>query len=158
MPLRRPVDDPNTHRFERDSVARALEVLGDRWTFLILRECFFGMRRFGEFARNLPIARTVLAARLADLVEAGVLDRVRYRTDPDWYEYRLSEMGRDLYGFIVALMAWGDRWLDEGQGAPLVLHHRTCGHDARPMVSCSACGEALDPHDVEPRPGPGAGS
>jgi DNA-binding HxlR family transcriptional regulator len=157
MPLRRAIDDPNTHRFEHDSIARALQILHDRWTFLILRECFFGMRRFGEFARNLPIAKTVLAARLTELVGAGVLDRVRYRTDPDWYEYHLTNMGRDLYPAIIALMAWSDHWLDDGGGPPLVLHHRTCDHDTIPRVTCSTCGEALAAHDIDPRPGPGAG-
>lgn len=155
MPLRRTIDDRNSHRFERDSIARALDIIGDRWTFLILRECFFGMRRFGEFARNLPIARTVLSDRLADLVDAGVLDRVRYRTKPDWYEYRLTDKGRDLYGAIAALMAWGDRWLDDGQGPPLQLRHMLCGHDFHAVVSCSHCGQELDPRGVEPRPGPG---
>lgn len=156
MPLRRSLEDSNAHRFERDSIARALAILSDRWTFLILRECFFGMRRFGEFARNLPIARTVLASRLADLVEAGVLAKVRYRTDPDWYEYRLTEMGLDLYGPIVGLMAWADRWLDEGRGPPLQLRHRSCGEITTAEVTCSSCGEVLHARDVEPSPGPGA--
>src|ERR1017187_147799 len=98
-------------RPEPDAVKRALEVLGDRWTFLVLREAFFGVRRYGFFQRNLGIGRNVLAARLSDLVERGLLKRVRYRTDPDWYEYRLTRAGFDLFPVILALKAWSERYL-----------------------------------------------
>ena len=98
-------------RPEPDAVKRALEVLGDRWTFLVLREAFFGVRRYGHFQRNLGIGRNVLAARLSALVEHGLLERVRYRTDPDWYEYRLTEAGLDLFPAILTIKAWADRHL-----------------------------------------------
>ena len=86
----------------RDAVELAVDVLSDRWTFLILREAFFGVRRYGQMQRDLGIARNVLAARLKQLVADGMLERVRYRTDPDWYEYRLTERALDLYPAIVA--------------------------------------------------------
>jgi DNA-binding HxlR family transcriptional regulator len=86
-----------------DGIERAADLIGDRWSILVLREAFYGVRRYGEMVRNLGIARNVLAARLKDLVADGLLERRRYRTDPDWYEYVLTDAGRDLYGSIVAL-------------------------------------------------------
>src|SRR4051794_18655823 len=93
-----------------DGIERAAEVLGDRWRILVMREAFYGVRRYGEMVRNLGIARNVLAARLKDLVADGLLERRRYRTDPDWYEYVLTDAGRDLYGAIVALLHWADEY------------------------------------------------
>jgi DNA-binding HxlR family transcriptional regulator len=153
----RPAADPNRHRFDADSVERALVILGgDRWTFLILREAFFGVRRFSDFARNLGIARNVLAHRLDVLVDGGLFTRVLYNENGPWYEYRLTDAGRGLYGAILALMHWGDEQLAGDEGPPLALHHAACDHDFYPVVACSHCGEALDPREVEPRPGPGA--
>lgn len=143
-------------RFERDSVERTLEMVGDRWTFLILREAFFGVTRFGQLQRNLGIARNILSARLRMLVDAGLLERRRYHADPDWFEYHLTKMGRDLYPAIVALMRWGDEHLAGPEGAPLILHHDPCGHDAAPVLVCAHCGEAVRPEDITPEPGPGA--
>ena len=147
----------NEHRFHADSVARSLAVVGDRWSFLILREAFFGVGRFGDLARNLGIARNILSVRLAALVETGVLERHRYHSDPDWYEYRLTAMGRDLYPIVVTLMRWGDRYLAGPEGPPLVLRHERCGHDAAPTLVCSHCAEEIRPEDIAPEPGPGAG-
>lgn len=144
------------HRFQADSVSRALDLLRDRWVFLILREAFFGVRRFGQLQRNLGIARNVLTDRLRTLVDAGVLERRRYRSDPDWYEYVLTDMGRALYPAILMLMRWGDEFLAGPEGPPLVLRHDRCGHDAAPIVVCSHCREQLGPSDVTPEPGPGA--
>ena len=93
------------------SIGRAMEILGERWTFLILRESFYGVRRFSDIQRNLGIARNILSTRLQSLVAAGILERVRYQVEPERYEYRLSESGKDLYPAIVALMRWGDRHL-----------------------------------------------
>jgi DNA-binding HxlR family transcriptional regulator len=109
------------------------------------------VRRFTELQRNLGIARNILSSRLQTLVAAGILERVRYREDPDRYEYRLTGMGRDLYPAIVAIMRWGDRHLADERGAPLVLRH-TCGHDAAPELTCSHCGEAIDARDITPEP------
>jgi DNA-binding HxlR family transcriptional regulator len=136
------------------SIARALEILGERWTLLILRECFYGVRRFSVMQRNLGIARNILSTRLQSLVGAGVLERVPYQQEPPRYEYRLTEAGRDLYPSIVTLMRWGDRHLQGALGPPVVLRHNACGHEADPLLVCSHCREPLRPHDVTPERGP----
>src|SRR6201992_1460517 len=101
-----------SHRFEGESVARALEIVGERWTLLILREAFFGVRRCGQLARNLQIPRPTLATRLRTLVDKGLLDKVPYTRDPDRHEYRLTDSRRDLFAAIVVLMQWGDPHLE----------------------------------------------
>jgi DNA-binding HxlR family transcriptional regulator len=130
-----------------------MDVLSDRWTFLILREAFFGVRRYGEMQRNLGIARNVLAERLRKLVADGMFERVRYRTDPDWYEYRLTDRALDLYPVIVGLMRWADRHLATAGDDTLALElvHRTCGAPADPYLACSHCHEALAGRDIEAR-------
>src|SRR4030088_946422 len=100
-----------SHRLEGESVGRALELVGERWTLLILREAFFGVRRFGQLARNLNIPRPTLSSRLRTLVDAGLLERVLYAHDPDRHEYQLTDAGRDLFPAIVTLMRWGDAHL-----------------------------------------------
>lgn len=131
-----------------------MDVLSDRWTFLILREAFFGVRRYGQMQRNLGIARNILAERLRKLVSDGMLERVRYRTDPDWYEYRLTERALDLYPAIVALMRWADRHLvaEAGDVVPLELIHRSCGRPADPYLACSHCHEPLTARDITAAP------
>jgi DNA-binding HxlR family transcriptional regulator len=138
---------PSKNQIPPDPVAVAVEVLGDRWTFLILREAFFGVRRYGELQRNLGIARNVLAERLRRLVADGMLERVRYRTDPDWYEYRLTERALDLYPVIVGLMRWAERHLGARGGAELI--HRTCGAPADPYLACSHCHAPLTARDID---------
>lgn len=137
------------------SVARTLSVIGDRWTLMIIRNAFLGTRRFDDFHAGLGMTRHVLADRLARLVEAGVLVKVAYQERPLRHEYRLTEQGRDLYPVLLALTGWGDKWLDEGRGAPVVYQHKTCGHMTTPRLCCSACGEPLDPRQVTPMAGPG---
>ena len=137
------------------SVARSQAILGDRWTMLILRNAFLAMRRYEDFQTQLGLPRHILSSRLKRLVEAGVLKKVPYQERPARYEYRLTDMGRDLYPVIIALTAWGDKWLDEGRGAPLLLHHKTCGHDFHPVTTCSECGEPVLPRDVVALAGPG---
>ena len=128
----------------------AVDVIRDRWTFLILREGFFGVRRYGQMQRNLGIARNVLADRLKQLVADGMFERVRYRTDPDWYEYRLTERALDLYPVIVGLMRWADKHL--GQAAIAVeLIHRTCGERTEPYLACSHCHDPVTGRDIEAR-------
>jgi DNA-binding HxlR family transcriptional regulator len=144
-----------THRFEGESVGRALGLVGERWTLLILRETFFGVRRYGEFARNLAIPRPTLSARLKTLVDAGLLDRVRYATDPDRHEYRLTQAGRDLFPAIVALMRWGDTYLAGPEGPPIVLRHNDCGHLDEPFLACGHCGGQITVDNVSSEPGPG---
>src|ERR1700742_378289 len=102
------------------SIARALEIIGDRWTILILRDAFRGIRRFDEFRRDLDIARPGLATRLRKLVDPGGMQKVEYQSNPPRFEYRLTAMGRELSPALVALMRWGDRYLSEG-GAPTIL-------------------------------------
>lgn len=108
----------NTYEGQDCSVARALEVVGERWTLLILRDAFLGVRRFDDFQRSLGVARNVLNARLQRLVEHGLLERRRYQERPERFEYRLTEMGLDLLPVIEALMRWGDRWLPSPAPAP----------------------------------------
>jgi DNA-binding HxlR family transcriptional regulator len=138
------------------SIGRAMEILGERWTFLILRESFYGVRRFSDIQRNLGIARNILSTRLQTLVAAGILERVLYREEPERYEYRLTAAGRDLYPSIVTLMRWGDRHIHGELGPPVVLRHNVCGQEADPMLVCSHCREELHPHDVTPERGPSA--
>ena len=137
------------------SVARSLAVVGDRWTILILRNAFLRTRRFDDFQAQLGITRHLLAGRLAKLVKAGVMRKQQYQDKPPRYEYRLTDMGRDWYQVQMALVAWGDKWLDGGKGAPMELIHQACGHPFTPVMSCSACGEKIDPRAVTPRIGPG---
>lgn len=146
----------NEHRFENCSFARSLDLLGDRWTFLVLREAFFGVRRFGQLARTLGVSRNILSDRLQKLVANGILERRIYRHDPDRYEYRLTQTGKDLYQPIVAILRWGDEHLSGPEGPPLVLRHETCGHDSAPLLVCAHCREPIRPEDMRPEPGPGA--
>jgi len=137
----------------RDAVELAVDVfLSDRWTFLILREAFFGVRRYGQMQRNLGIARNVLADRLRQLVANGMFERVRYRTDPDWYEYRLTERALDVYPVIVGLMRWAEKHLaTEVDADALELIHRSCGEPAEPYLACSHCHQPLTGRDIDAR-------
>src|SRR5437016_4307748 len=145
-----------SHRFDADSVSRALALVGEKWTMLILRESFFGVRRYGQLARNLGIPRPTLSARLRSMVDSGLLERVLYRRDPDRYEYRLTRAGRGLFGAAVLLMRWGDEYLAGPEGAPLVLRHHECGELADPTLTCARCGKEIMAHNVTPEPGPAA--
>jgi DNA-binding HxlR family transcriptional regulator len=138
------------------SFGRTLALIGDRWSMLILREEFFGVRRFDDLQRNLGIARNILTGRLHNLVDCGILERRLYQDRPRRFEYRLSQKGIDLYPALVALMEWGDRYVADEPGPPLVLRHKRCGQRTRPTLTCSACGEDIDARDMEPEPGPGA--
>jgi DNA-binding HxlR family transcriptional regulator len=144
-----------SHRFYAESVARALEVVGERWTLLILREAFFGVRRFGQLARNLNIPRPTLSSRLRTLVENGLLEKVPYARDPDRHEYRLTDSGRDLFSAIVVLMQWGDAHIPYPDGPPIVLRHQSCGQIAEPVLVCAHCRQEINAHNVTPEAGPG---
>jgi DNA-binding HxlR family transcriptional regulator len=137
------------------SIARSLSLIGDRWTLLILRNAFLAIRRFDDFQAQLGVTRHVLADRLGRLVSAGVLTKVAYQDHPPRYEYRLTDMGRDLYPVLLALTTWGDKWLDEGQGPPLQYVHQKCGHVFTPTMVCSTCREPVLPREVTPVAGPG---
>src|SRR6201995_2265255 len=116
-----------TYEGQNCSVAKTLELVGERWTVLILREIFFQRRRFDEMADSLGIARNVLTARLGRLVEEGVLERVAYQERPERFEYRLTEKGLELWPVIVGLVRWGDEHYPEEAGPPRLLEHRDCG-------------------------------
>jgi len=123
---------------------------------MVLREAFFGVRRFVEIQRNLGIARNTLTNRLTTLVRKGVLERRRYQEGPDRFHYRLTEKGLDLYPIIVTLMQWGDRWLAGESGPPLKLFHKSNGHLVRPVIRCVHCGIEVKARDVHYEAGPGA--
>jgi DNA-binding HxlR family transcriptional regulator len=137
------------------TIARAVDLLGEGWTLLVLRQACLGTRRFEDFQRELGIGRNILTLRLNRLVDEGLLRREEYQQRPVRSEYRLTEKGRDAYPILAAMAAFGDKWLVGDAGTPLVLHHSACGHDMHAVVTCSACGEPLDVRQVEARPGPG---
>jgi DNA-binding HxlR family transcriptional regulator len=136
------------------SIARTLSVVGDRWTLLVLRDAFLGVRRFADFHADLGTTRHRLADRLRKLVAHGVLERVPYQRRPTRYEYRLTEKGRDLYPVVVSLTRWGDRWMAGDDGPPLKLVHRGCGHEIMPELACPACSAPITARDMQARPGP----
>ena len=137
------------------SVARALEIVGERWTVLVLREAFMGRRRFDAMAEELGIARNVLTARLARLVEEGVLEKARYQERPERFEYRLTDKGLDLWPVLISLLQFGDRYYAP-DGPPLVLTHRECGGAVDGHRMCERCGTRLTARDAWAQPGPGA--
>jgi DNA-binding HxlR family transcriptional regulator len=132
------------------SVSRALQVIGDKWSFMVVREAFFGNRRYDKIQTELEIAPNILTDRLSRLVTQGVFDRRLYQSAPDRYEYVLTDMGRDFYGPFVAMLAWGDRWLASGK-PPLILTHKSCGHDFQAEVICDQCQRPIVAADMKYR-------
>lgn len=129
------------------SVQRTGMIFQEAGASLVLREAFFGVRRFDEFQRNLGISRSVLARRLKSLVEQDILERRRYQQRPERFEYRLTESGLELYPVFLAMKAWGDRWL--GDDAPrVVLRHESCGHVCEPAMTCDHCGEPVHAREM----------
>ncbi|MFG1228517.1 winged helix-turn-helix transcriptional regulator [Xanthobacter wiegelii] len=147
---RRTAESASFSRGRPSSVSRSLEIIGDRWSFLILREAFFGVRRFDQMQTELRIAPNILTERLGRLVTRGVFARVKYQDLPERYEYRLTEMGKDLYGAFITMGAWGDRWLSAGD-PPLVLTHLDCGHDFSAVVVCDKCRKPIEAPDMRYR-------
>lgn len=137
------------------SLARTLAVVGDRWTLMVLRDCFLGIRRFDQFEKRLCITRHVLADRLKRLVEHGVLVKVPYQQRPLREEYRLTDRGRELHAALLALVSWGDRYMADERGAPVQHVHKGCGQVMRPVTTCSECGEAVTARDVAVQVGGG---
>jgi DNA-binding HxlR family transcriptional regulator len=137
------------------SIARTVDLLGDWWTPLVLREAFYGTTRFDGFERALHIGRNVLTQRLNRLVDEGVLERVPYQDRPVRYEYLLTQKGRELFPIIAAINRWGDRWLAPEAGPPVVLHHTRCAHDTEGLVVCAHCREPLAVDEIEVHLGPG---
>ena len=142
---------PRTYENQVCSVARALEVLGDRWTLLVLRDAFSRVRRFEDFQRSLGVARNVLTDRLSRLVDEGILKRVPYQERPVRFEYRLTEKGRELWPVMMTLMQWGDHHYGEPEGPPVIVRHRDCGGRVNDRRICEACGALLEVRDVRPR-------
>ena len=140
------------------SVARTLSVIGDRWTLLILRDCFMKVRRFDDFHARLGIGRPILADRLQKLVDNFVLTKMAYQTNPLRYEYRLTQKGLDLHPVIMAIVHWGDVHMAGKKGRPVLHRHTTCGHHFDPVQVCSVCAEPLNPREIVIDPGPGAGA
>ena len=141
---------------EACSVARTVAVIGDRWTLMILRDCFLGVRRFEAFQARLGISRTIVADRLKRLTDEGVLRREAYQQRPVRCEYRLTQKGLELHPVLMAIVGWGDRHYAGEAGPPVLNRHKACGCDFHAVMTCSECGEAVGPRDVQSRPGPGA--
>lgn len=138
------------------SVARALEVVGERWALLILRDAFYGVSRFDDFQRDLGVARNILTDRLTKLVASGVLEKVPYEERPPRFEYKLTPKGRDLLPVLLTMMHWGDKWSTDGT-PPVTLTHTTCGHETHGVLACAHCGEELRRSQIRIHPIPIAG-
>ena len=141
---------------QRCSVARSVAVIGDRWTLMILRDCFLGVRRFEDLERRLGISRSIIAERLKTLTDEGVLRREAYQDRPVRHEYRLTDKGLALHPVIMAIVHWGDVHMVDERGRPLLHEHRKCGKIFDPVMVCSECGEPLLAKEVHTHPGPGA--
>jgi DNA-binding HxlR family transcriptional regulator len=141
----------------RCSVAQCLDVVGEWWSLLIVRDAFLGVTRFDDFQARLGISRNILAQRLNHLVDGGILKRVAYSDHPPRSEYRLTRKGRDLWHVITAMRQWGDQWAAPG-GPPVETRHAGCGHVVMAVPVCSHCGEPLDARSVTAGPGSGAGA
>ena len=131
------------------SIARTLDLVGEKWALLAVREVFLGNHRFDEMVRRIGAPRDTLAARLRTLVAAGIIERRQYSEHPARFEYHLTDAGRELYPVILTLMRWGDQHLAGDDGPPLVLEHH-CGHRLEAQVVCQACGEPLRHGDSKP--------
>lgn len=138
------------------SIAGALEVFGERWTLLILRDVFLGVRRFDDIQRDLGIARNVLRDRLNLLVNEGILERRPYQERPERFEYRLTEKGHDVWPVLHSVMAWGDKHVSGAGHEPTIVEHRDCGGRIDHRGACQRCGELPGSHDVRAKAGPGA--
>jgi DNA-binding HxlR family transcriptional regulator len=138
------------------SAAYALELVGERWTLLVIRDVFAGFRRFDEIQQDLGVARNVLSNRLQRLVDDGILERRPYSENPPRHEYFLTEKGIDLWPILIAMMRWGDRYGKWPQGPPLVVLHKDCGGEMDDHFTCTRCGERMRARDAHAAPGPGA--
>jgi DNA-binding HxlR family transcriptional regulator len=144
-------------RFDRwpCPVARAIDLVGDAWTLLLLREAFYGVRRFDQLEAALGIGRNILSRRLDRMVAGGLLERVRYQQRPVRHEYQLLPRGRALFPVLMALQRWGADWTSGAEGAPVVLVDRRTGQPVRPLLVDEVSGGPLTPERVRAHPGPG---
>jgi DNA-binding HxlR family transcriptional regulator len=137
------------------SIARALEVIGERWSLLIVRDALFaGATRYSDFQRGLGIATNILKSRLDGFVEAGIMRRHRYAEQPELYEYLLTDKGRSLAHALVALSEWGDLWATDGE-PPILYTHSVCGSAVTQQTVCAHCGRVDDPAEIQAEIGPG---
>lgn len=148
---------PRTYDNQLCSIARTLEVIGDRWTLLVIRDAFLGLRRFEDFQKSLGVARNVLTDRLNRLVDEGILRRNLYQERPERYEYRLTRKGVELWPAMMTMMKWGDRYLYP-EGHPRLILHKDCGGEIDERLHCSKCGAELGPTDIYVETGPAAAS
>jgi DNA-binding HxlR family transcriptional regulator len=137
------------------SVARTLDIIGDPWTPLVLRDVAIGISRFDAIHRNLGVSRKVLTQRLQSLVEHEIVSRTAYQDNPPRFDYTLTDKGQDLAMILLAFQSYGDRWIFGHGRAPVVWTHLTCGEQSNPVMCCDACGEQLRPGEAVPSPGPG---
>jgi DNA-binding HxlR family transcriptional regulator len=137
------------------SIAESLEVIGERWSLLIVRDVLNGNRRFGEIQGSLGIARNVLSARLQRLLAEGILERRPYQQSPERFEYFLTEKGLDLWPALIALLNWGDRYSTNPDGPPKIIIHKECGGRVSDRGICEECGQVLNARDAIQVPGPG---
>ncbi len=138
------------------SIARTLDVVGEWWTLLIMRDAFRGTTRFDDFHASLGMARSVLTARLRKLTEQGILERRAYSEHPPRFEYRLTDKGQDLFPIIAAMIGWGDAWAPTPAGPPVVLVHDTCGNVTQPVLTCPHCHGEASPANTRSEDGPGS--
>jgi len=138
------------------SIARTLDLIGEWWTVLILRDLFAGLSRYDEIQRNLGIASNILAARLKRLRDAGLVEREADPDDARRWCYRLTEKGRDLYPVLIAMMAWGDKWIAPAGQQPVLMVHQRCGQVTAAVPACSVCSQPLALDELRFLPGPGA--
>ncbi len=148
----------NDYPGQNCSIARTLEIVGERWSLLVLRDVFLGVHRFDALQRDLGVARNVLAARLERLVDEGILEKVPYQERPPRHEYRLTEKGRDLWPIFVELLRWGDRHAAPPEGPPVLLRHRDCGGVLGDRRICERCGQPLGVRDISAERSTGAAS
>jgi DNA-binding HxlR family transcriptional regulator len=137
------------------SIARSLEVVGERWSLLIVRDVMNGRRRFDELQKGLGVARNVLSARLQRLIEEEILERRAYQESPPRYEYFLTEKGLALWPSLIALLHWGDRYSPSPDGPPMLIVHKECGGAISDRGICEECGQVLNARDARALPGPG---
>lgn len=150
-------DPARTALVRRSSAARALNLIGDRWTLLVLYAAFMGVSRFDGFVEMTGVARSLLTDRLKRLETGGVLERRLYQDRPPRSEYRLTPMGRDLYDSALMLLGWEMRWRFDPTCPSHRIIHTTCGEPLKPVLCCAACGEIVKVRDISLSPGPGAG-
>ncbi|BAX91459.1 winged helix-turn-helix transcriptional regulator [Mycobacterium shigaense] len=146
---------PRAYEHQVCSIARSLELIGDRWTLLIVRDALRGVSRFDDFRARLGLAHNVLSDRLSRLTQAGVFERRRYQQRPDRYDYHLTQQGRDLWPVLMSLLLWGDRYLAP-DGPPVLSLHRDCGGRLTAQLTCAECGDTLRHGDIVLTSGPGS--